>query len=47
MGRPQAQFIKQGMLVFDAFEGHLTLDVRSVIHAVNTVLVVISGGMTT
>jgi hypothetical protein len=37
---------KQGMLVLDAFEGHLILDVRSVIHAMNTDLVVIAGRTT-
>jgi hypothetical protein len=36
----------QGILMFDAFKGHLTLDIRSVIHAVHTDLAVISGGMT-
>jgi hypothetical protein len=28
---------KQQKLVLDAFEGHLTLDVRSVIHAMNAI----------
>jgi hypothetical protein len=34
------------MFVLDAFKGHLTLDVISVIHATNTDLVFITGGMT-
>jgi hypothetical protein len=33
------------MLVLDAFKGNITLDVRSVIQAENTVLEVISEGM--
>jgi hypothetical protein len=33
-------FRKQGMLVQDAFKNHLTPEVRSVIHARNTDLVV-------
>jgi hypothetical protein len=37
---------KQRMLALDAFKGHLTLNVRSVIHAVDTDLVVIPDGMT-
>jgi hypothetical protein len=44
--RPRVLLTKLGMLVLDAFEGHLTLDVRSVIHALNTDLVVIAGRMT-
>jgi hypothetical protein len=32
--------------VMDTFEGHLELDARSMIHAMNTGLVVIPGGMT-
>jgi hypothetical protein len=38
--------LKQGVLVLDASEGHLTLAARSVIHAVNTDLVVIPEEMT-
>jgi hypothetical protein len=38
---------KQGMLVMDASEDHLTMDTRAMIHAVNTDLVVTLGGMTT
>jgi hypothetical protein len=34
------------MLVLDAFKGHLTPELRSVIHAMNTDLVVIPGGIT-
>jgi selenocysteine lyase/cysteine desulfurase len=34
---------KHGMLMLDAFEGHLTLDVRSVIHAMNADFLVVSG----
>jgi hypothetical protein len=34
------------MLVLDASEGHLTLDARSMIYAVNTDHVVIPGRMT-
>jgi hypothetical protein len=34
------------MLVLDESEGRLTLDVRSMIAAMNTYLVVIPGGMT-
>jgi hypothetical protein len=37
---------KQGMPVLYAFKGNLKLDVRSVIHAVNTDLVVTSGKIT-
>jgi hypothetical protein len=37
---------KQGMLVLDAFKGHIMLNAGSVIHALNTHLVVIPGGMT-
>jgi hypothetical protein len=44
--RPRVMLRKQGMLVLHAFEGHLTLDVRSVIHVTNTDLVVIAGRMT-
>jgi hypothetical protein len=33
------------MLVLDAFKCHLTPEVKSAIHAVNTDLVVIPGGM--
>jgi hypothetical protein len=36
----------EGIFMFDAFKRHLTLDVRSVIHEVNTDHVGISGGMT-
>jgi hypothetical protein len=32
-------------VIRDAFEGHLTLDVKSVIHEMNADLAVISGGM--
>jgi hypothetical protein len=34
------------MLVLDAFKGHLTSEVKSAIHAMNTDLMVIPGGMT-
>jgi hypothetical protein len=34
------------MLVLDAFKGYLTPEVKSAIHAVNTDLMVIPGGMT-
>jgi hypothetical protein len=34
------------MLVLDAFKGHLILDVRPVIHAMNTDLIIIARGMT-
>jgi hypothetical protein len=37
----------QGMLVLDAFKGHLTLDVRSVFHAMTTDLVISEGLGTT
>jgi hypothetical protein len=37
---------KQGMLVLDAFKGHLMLDARSIIHAMNTYLVVIPRAIT-
>jgi hypothetical protein len=36
---------KRGMLVLDAFKGHLTPEVKSVIHAMNTALLVIPGGL--
>jgi hypothetical protein len=44
--RPSVLLIKQGMLVLDAFKGHIMLNARSVIHALYTDLVVIPGGMT-
>jgi hypothetical protein len=34
------------MIVLDAFESHVTPQVKHVIHAMNTDLVVIPGGMT-
>jgi hypothetical protein len=37
---------KREILVLDAFKGHLIPEVRSAIHALNTDLVVIPGGMT-
>jgi hypothetical protein len=45
--RPRLLLRKQRILVLDVLKGHLTLDVTSAVHAVNTVLVVIPGGMTT
>jgi hypothetical protein len=44
--RPGVLLTKRGMLVPDAFKGHLTPEVKSAIHAMNTDLVVIPGGMT-
>jgi hypothetical protein len=43
---PKVLLTKQGILVLDVFEGNLELDARSMIHAINTGLVVIPGGMT-
>jgi hypothetical protein len=40
-GKPRVSSRKQGMLVLEAFKDHLSLEVRSVIHAMNTDLVVI------
>jgi hypothetical protein len=44
--RPKVLLRKQAMHVLDAFKGHLMLQVRSVIHAVNSDLVVICRVMT-
>lgn len=44
--RPGALLKKRGMLVLDAFKGHLTPEVKSTIQDMNTDLVVIPGGMT-
>jgi hypothetical protein len=33
--RPTVLMRKQGMLLLDASDGHLTLDARSMIHAMN------------
>jgi hypothetical protein len=42
---PKVLLRKHKIIVTDAFEGHLELDARSMIHAMNTGLVVIPGGM--
>jgi hypothetical protein len=44
--RPRVLFRKEEILVLRAFKGHLTLDVRSVTHAIKTGLMIIPGGMT-
>jgi hypothetical protein len=46
--RPWALLRKRGMLVLDAFKGHLTPEVKATITggSINTTLVVIPGGMT-
>jgi hypothetical protein len=44
--RPRVVLRKQGMLVLVASESHLTMDTKYMIHAVNTDIVVIPGGIT-
>lgn len=44
--RPGALLKKRGMLVLDAFRGHLTPDIKGTIRDMNTDLVIIPGGMT-
>jgi hypothetical protein len=44
--KPRILLRKQGKFVLDAFRGNLTPEVRSVIQALNTELVVISGEIT-
>jgi hypothetical protein len=44
--RPRVLFRKYEMLVLHIFKGHLTLDVRPVIHEAKTGLMIITGGMT-
>jgi hypothetical protein len=43
--RPRVLLRKQRLLVLDAIKDHLTLDIISAVHAVNTDLVVIPGGI--